>query len=155
MPSARSCKIVAVVLAGFVVVMVKTPGHGQEEAVDEASVKVEDTPGREAKTLIFTAEAMERIGIQTEAVREVQVSKSRVAGAHKAVPHSAVTYDAEGNTWVYVNLASDTFMRVPVTIEFMDGDNVYLSTGPAVGEAVVTTGVPEMAGAEFGVGEGE
>jgi hypothetical protein len=77
------------------------------------------------------------------------------AKPHKAVPHSAVTYDAEGNTWVYRNPAPDTFVRERVTIEFMDADSMYLSAGPAVGDSIATTGVQEMVGAEFGVGEGE
>jgi hypothetical protein len=32
---------------------------------------------------------------------------------------------------------------------------MYLSAGPAVGDSIATTGVQEMVGAEFGVGEGE
>jgi hypothetical protein len=78
-----------------------------------------------------------------------------IAKPHKAVPHSAVTYDAEGKTWVYLNPAPDTFMREEVTVEFMDDNSIYLSAGPAVGDSIATTGVQEMVGAEFGVGEGE
>ena len=100
---------------------------------------------------------MDRLGIKTGTVREIMIANDG-AGAtkpHKAVPHSAVTYDAEGNTWVYRNPAPDTFVRERVTIEFMDADSMYLSAGPAVGDSIATTGVQEMVGAEFGVGEGE
>ena len=42
-----------------------------------------------------------------------------------------------------------------VAIDFMDGDHVFLTSGVTAGEHVVTVGVPELRGAEFGVGEGE
>jgi hypothetical protein len=49
----------------------------------------------------------------------------------------------------------DTFLRRSIEIDFMDADYIYLAGGLKAGEEVVTVGVPEMQGAEFGVGEGE
>ena len=66
-----------------------------------------------------------------------------------------MTYDAEGHPWVYVKGSADSFLRKSVEIDFMDADYVYLAGGLEAGEEVVTVGVPEMQGAEFGVGEGE
>jgi len=131
-----------------------TSWSDEDEAVDE-SVTVSDTPGKDVKTLTFTEDAMERLGIETGTVREVVLSHNGVEGQHRAVPLSAVTYDADGNTWVYRNSAPDTFVREPVTVEFMDEQNMYLSQGPQVGDSIATIGVQEMVGAEFGVGEGE
>jgi hypothetical protein len=129
--------------------------RGAEDEETDESVTVSDTPGTDVKTLTFTEDAMERLGIETGTVRQVVVSHNGVEGPHRAVPLSAVTYDSEGNTWVYKNPAPDTFVREPITVEFMDAENMYLSQGPQVGDAIATTGVQEMIGAEFGVGEGE
>jgi hypothetical protein len=37
-------------------------------------------------------------------------------------------------------------------VDRVDGGTAYLRAGPAVGTMVVTVGVPELYGAEFGVG---
>src|SRR5262245_39051582 len=126
----------------------------EDEEADE-SVTVSGTTGKGVKAFNFTEDAMERLGIETGIVKVVMLSRNGVEGQHKAVPLSAVTYDADGNTWIYRNSAPDTFVREPVTVEFMDEENMYLSQGPQVGDSIATTGVQEMIGAEFGVGEGE
>jgi hypothetical protein len=145
----------AALTAGLALAISHAPSHAQENEAADQAVKVEDTPGSEVKTLTFTQDAMDRLGIDTGAVREFDAMKDGVKARHRAVPHSAVTYDSEGRTWVYVSPGPDVFVRKPITIEFMDDAHVYISTGPAIGELVATTGVPEMVGAEFGVGEGE
>lgn len=146
-------------LTAFVAVLSLAVANGTSRSAEdeetEESVTVSDTPGKDVKTLTFTEDAMERLGIETGTVRQVVVSHDGVEGSHKAVPLSAVTYDADGKTWVYTNPAPDTFVREPVTVEFMDAENMYLSQGPKIGDSIATTGVQEMIGAEFGVGEGE
>ena len=157
MPNLKKGTIATVFMAAFALIIANGTSHGSEDETEDEAVKVSDTPGSEVKTLTFTEDAMDRLDIKTGTVREVMIPNGGggVAKAHRAVPHSAVTYDAEGNTWVYRNPAPDTFVREQVTIESMDADSIYLSAGPAVGEAIATTGVQEMVGAEFGVGEGE
>jgi hypothetical protein len=148
--------IATLLTAALAVMIANTASFGSEDEAPDESVKVSETPGTDVKTLTFTEDAMDRLDIKTGPVREVMIANGGgPAAKHKAVPHSAVTYDAEGNTWVYRSPAPDTFVRERVTIEFMDADSMYLSAGPAVGDAIATTGVQEMVGAEFGVGEGE
>jgi len=155
MPTLKKSMMATVLIAAMGLVMANATSHGTEDEEAAEAVKVSDTPGKEVKTLTFTAEAMDRLGIKTGTVQQVMISNGGVSTPHKAVPHSAVTYDAEGNTWVYLNPAPDTFIREQVTVESMDADSIYLSAGPAVGDSIATTGVQEMVGAEFGVGEGE
>lgn len=69
----------------------------------------------------------------------------------KVVPYSAVLYGVNGETWVYVNLEPLVFVRQRITIDFIDGDQVFLIEGPAVDVPVVTMGVAELFGAETGV----
>ena len=128
----------------------------EDEAEHDDNVQVEDTPGTDAKTLIFTEAAMSHLDVQTAPVKEIEASREgKDVGRRLAVPHSALIYDAEGEPWVYVSSAADTFLRKHVAIDFMDDDHIFLTTGVTAGENVVTVGVPELRGAEFGVGEGE
>src|SRR6476469_1169031 len=149
---------VSLVQSGFWLLSV-THGLAEEdegEGGGDEAVQVEDTPGTEAKTLTFTEEALAHLDVKTEPVRELHATRrGESVGLRLAIPHSAMTYDAEGHPWVYVKGSADSFLRKSVEIDFMDADYVYLAGGLEVGEEVVTVGVPEMQGAEFGVGEGE
>jgi hypothetical protein len=87
----------------------------------------------------LTEKAAQRIGMQTVPV------KGRV------VPYSAVIYDTEGNTWIYTSPASLTFVRESVVINFIDGDQAYLSQELKSNAPIVTVGVAEIYGAETGV----
>ena len=69
------------------------------------------------------------------------------------VPYSTIIYDLTGGVWVYVNLAPLTYQREQVVVETIDGDSVLLSEGPTAGTMVVTIGVPELYGADTGVGK--
>jgi hypothetical protein len=131
-------------------------GEEDEEGGADDSVRLEDTPGTDAKTLIISEDAKAHIDIQTEPVREIEASRpGTIVGLRLAIPHSAVLYDAQGDTWVYVSPAPDRFVRKHVIIDFMNADHIFLSSGVTAKDAVVTVGVPELQGAEFGVGEGE
>jgi RND family efflux transporter MFP subunit len=67
-----------------------------------------------------------------------------------AVPLSALVRDAHGGTWVYVNSAPHAYARQRVFVDRVVGDLAALSSGPKVGAKVVTQGVAELYGAEFG-----
>jgi hypothetical protein len=149
--------VLSLVVAGFLLlpVMRSLAEEDEGEGGGDEAVQVEDTPGTDAKTLIFTEQALAHLDVKTEPVQELQVTRRGEAiGLRLAIPHSAMSYDADGRPWVYVKL-SGTFLRKPVEIDFMDADYIYLAGGLESGEEVVTVGVPEMQGAEFGVGEGE
>jgi hypothetical protein len=128
----------------------------EDEAESNEAVQVEETPGTDAKTLIFTEEALIHLGVKAEAVREREAThRGEARGLRVAIPHSSMSYDASGHPWVYVREDADSFLRKSVEIDFMDADWIYLVSGLKAGDEVVTVGVPEMQGAEFGVGEGE
>jgi hypothetical protein len=71
----------------------------------------------------------------------------------KLIPYAAVLYDAKGNTWVYANPEPLVFIRQPIQIDTILGDEAKLIAGPRVGTAVVTVGGIELFGTEFGVGK--
>ena len=157
MQRAKVWTIAIALLATGLLLSATMASFGEEdEAEHDDNVQVEDTPGTDAKTLIFTEAAMFHLDVQTAPVAEIEASREgKDLGRRIAVPHSALIYDAEGEPWVYVSSAPDTFLRKHVAIDFMDDDHIFLTTGITAGENVVTVGVPELRGAEFGVGEGE
>jgi hypothetical protein len=120
-------------------------------------------PGSELSQVTLTQEAAERLGVQTAPVQAVPVRPAPVraeagtgarARAVKTVPFGAVMYDADGSAWVYTVKAEWTYLRAPIVVDRVEGDKAYLRDGPAAGTAVVTVGVPELYGSEYGV-EGE
>lgn len=100
---------------------------------------LEEIEGSELKRVILTEKAAERIDLQTVSVDG------------DIVPYAAIIYDTEGNTWVYTNPAPLTFVRAPIVIDRIEGDQVFLSQGLETEVPVVTVGVAEIYGAETGV----
>ncbi len=98
------------------------------------------------KQLTLSARAAERLGLETAPVAG--------SGSALSVPYAAVIYDAQGDTWSYVNTEPLVFLRAQITVEEIDGNTAVLSAGPEVGTSVVTTGAAELYGAEIGVGGG-
>lgn len=114
------------------------------EAASEASSTsepyvLEPIEGTDLARVILTADGAERIGLET----------TTVAGT--TVPASAVWIDVEGQEWVYTSPEPLVFEREAVTVERYEGDLAMLSDGPATGTEVVTVGVAELIGSEFGV----
>jgi hypothetical protein len=111
--------------------------------------QVEKIEGTELNRVTLTEKAAQRLDIQTASVSEEQVD-----GAQQlAVPYSAVIYDLEGATWIYISPAPLTYVREPITVDHIEGDTAFLAEGPAAGTEVVTVGVPELYGADTGIGK--
>lgn len=118
---------------------------GQSPAVPEGAV--EGATGNPRQVTV-SAEAAERLGIETTQVKKGQAGET-------SVPYSAVLYDAEGDTWVYTNPEHLVFVRTQINVKKIDGDVAELLDGPPFGTLVVTVGLAELFGAETGVGEPE
>jgi predicted small lipoprotein YifL len=106
--------------------------------------------GSQVQRLQLTERAVQRLGIATEPVRAVGTSAGR-AGAGKTIPYAAVVYDTDGSTWTYVNTAPRTYVRQRIAITRIQGSVAVLSSGPAVGAAVVTVGAAELLGTEYDI----
>ena len=77
----------------------------------------------------------------------------RQQGAALAIPWSAIVYDANGGAWVYEQTGASTYVRRRVQVERAVGDLAVLASGVKPGAKVVTAGVAELFGVEFGVGK--
>jgi RND family efflux transporter MFP subunit len=68
-------------------------------------------------------------------------------------PWSAIVQDIHGGTWVYVNIAPQTYARRRVEVRYVTGGLAVLARGPSPGAKVVATGAAELFGAEFATGK--
>jgi len=102
-------------------------------------VTLEPIEGTDFQRVILTEKAAQRLDIKT----------TEVSGT--SIPYAAVIYDTEGNTWVYTNPEPLTFVRAPIAIDHIEGDQAILSEGIDSGTTLVTLGVSELYGAETGV----
>lgn len=69
------------------------------------------------------------------------------------VPHAAVVHDFNGGAWVYEQTAPQTYVRRKVFVARVVGADAVLGSGPRAGTKVVTAGVAELFGTEFGAGK--
>jgi hypothetical protein len=121
----------------------------QADAVEQEHYQASKvTPAEDGSghpTVTLTELGAEQIDLTT-----TPVSKD---GNKLTVPYAAILYDGhDGQSYVFVNTEGLSFQREDVTIENVDGDTVELSAGPAPGTRVVTTGLPQVHGAELEYG---
>jgi hypothetical protein len=123
----------------------------EEEAAAEKAASVEAIKGTDLNRVTVTAEAAERLGIETARVRQVAYK----GATHKVVSYGALIYDADGAAFVYTNPELLVFIRSKITVLSIENNNVFFSGGPATGTSIVTVGVPELYGIDSGVGGNE
>jgi hypothetical protein len=143
-----------VLLAGVSLAGCKSSSSAQAEEADGAAT-VTEVQGKDGIHRVeLTSEGAGRIGLKTETVRAGAAapgSTANPATSRLSVPLSAVLYDKDGATWVYVSTDKLAFQREEITIAGVKGETALLTSGPPAGTAVVTVGAPELLGAEDGV----
>jgi hypothetical protein len=126
-------------------------GGGAAAAAEEenAAAAVEPVTGSDLSRIRLSGLAVDRLGLRTDTVRRAKAVKG--GSALRAIPYTALLYDDQGKTWVYVSQKPLVFVRAPVTVAFIDGPRVMLSKGPELGTTVATVGAAELYGTEFEV----
>jgi Cu/Ag efflux pump CusA len=149
MRTARSYGIASLFMAaaaGLAGCQAAASGSEAEDAIAAAASVETDSAGGPAR-LTITAEALERLRLETSTVQDT--------GGGLVVPYAAVIYDADGATWTFVELEDGVYQRQPITIASVEGENVRLSAGPSAGTEVVTVAAAELVGVEAGISGGE
>jgi hypothetical protein len=113
-----------------------------ESGLDEP-VTVEPIEGTEFSRVILTARGAERVGIETAAVTGNDGTTT--------VPASAVWVGVNGEEWLYTAPEPLVFVREVISVDRYEGDVAVLSDGPPAGTQVVSVGVAELIGSEFGI----
>ena len=98
-----------------------------------------------AVSVVLTPVGAQRAGIQTA------LAAHAGRGGQAMVPYSALLYQGDGSSVIYVVTGPLTYTLVPVAVASIQGNEVYL-TGLAPGTAVVTVGGEELLGVQDGVG---
>jgi Cu/Ag efflux pump CusA len=149
MKTARSYGIASLFMAagfGLAGCQAVASGSQAEEAIAAAASVETDANGGPA-TLTLTEAALGRLRLETSTVQG--------SAGQLVLPYAAVIYDADGDTWTFVELESGVYRRAPITVASVDGDDVRLSAGPAPGTDVVTVAAAELVGVEAGISGGE
>jgi len=100
-------------------------------------------------------EGLVSVTLTQEGADRIDLATARV-GRHtgrKAIPYAALLYEKDGSAFVYTNPSPLTFVRAHIEVTRVAGDRVLLREGPAIGTRVVTTGAPQVHGAELEFGE--
>jgi hypothetical protein len=131
--------------------------HSEASAKEmkNSPAKVEPIPGSDVSLVTLIEPAIQRLGIETAPVRELQLPRRGMAGAspelRKVIAYSAVIYDTTGRAWAYTTSGPLVYFRQPISIDYSEGDMTVLLTGPPAGTQVVVVGAAELYGAETGV----
>lgn len=86
---------------------------------------------------------------ETAALLPVELATVRERGNRKVVPHNAVIYNPDGGSFVYTKPKAETYIRAPIDIVRVHGDDATLSKGPSAGTKIVTTGSAELLATEY------
>ncbi|MFN2488967.1 MAG: hypothetical protein ABR529_04375 [Actinomycetota bacterium] len=103
--------------------------------------KSEPIKGSDINRVTMADETADLIPVETTSVRR--------DGKRKVVPHGALIYNPDGDTFVYGKPKPKTYIRVPVEVVDVEGDRAVLSAGPPVGTTIVTLGAAELLATEY------
>ncbi|HJS69558.1 MAG TPA: hypothetical protein VJ744_02050 [Gaiellaceae bacterium] len=109
--------------------------------VENNPYELEPIEGTDIQRVKLSDETAARIDLQTATVG--------TAGRRTAVPHMALIYNPDGEVFVYTRPEPQTYVRAPVTVRRVEGEQALLSDGPPAGTVVVTVGAAELLATEY------
>lgn len=122
-------------------------GSSATAAAAEKPYKLDKMDGSNFNLVTLTQKTAQRLVLETGKVTEEQI-----AGAKRlVVPYSSLIYGLHGENWVYVSPQPLSFHRAEVNVDYIEGDNVILVDGPAVGTEIATSAVAQLYGVDTGV----
>lgn len=131
-------------LTGLVLVLAGCAGAVSDKHSIDEPVTIEEVAPDMIPRLTLTERAAERLDIQTVVVEQSE--------QWLVVPSDAIFVDEAGLFWLYTNPEPLVFLRHEIGVDHDDGERAFLTHGPDPGTSVVTVGVPELYGAESGIG---
>lgn len=140
-------------VAMLVVLALALPGCKDAPAEEEGGsdlATVEPIEGSDVSQVTLTEEAAGRLDIETATV---DAAGGTGGSARTTIPYAAVLYDPAGDTWAYTSPEPLVFVRAPIDVIRINGEQALLSSGPPPGTDVVIVGAAELLGTEYEVGE--
>ena len=120
-------------------------GEEEVELFQTKLVDLKDHPGHHSVT--FSKIGAERADIGTTVVT--------AGDGHQELPDAALLYNADGSTFVYTATGPRTYTYTPIKLLKIVGNTLYFTEGPEPGAQVVTSGVPQVHGADIQLEFGE
>ena len=121
-------------------------GASEEQPSKPKPVQLDQVAGTDLWKVTLIESAAERLDIQTTVV-------GTAPDGGLVVPSDALIITPDGSHWVYTNPEPLVYLRQEITEVVEDDYQAFYSAGPPSGTRVVITGVPELYGAEFGIGK--
>jgi multidrug efflux pump subunit AcrA (membrane-fusion protein) len=112
--------------------------------------RVEHVGHSATPSVVLTPLGARRLGLQTATA--VSSVSSGGSGSMVVIPYSALLYQPDGTSTVYVVTGVRTYTRRTVVVSTINGNQVVLSGGIPAGTKVVTIGSVELQGVQDGVG---
>lgn len=109
--------------------------------VDSEPFTLEPIEGTDIQRVRLSAEVAEKIDVQT--------AKVRAMGKNRVIPHAALIYNPEGESYVYTVPEPLTYVRAPVALRRAVGEKAILAKGPPARTTVVTVGAAELLATEY------
>jgi hypothetical protein len=117
--------------------------------------KAKEEATEPAEMVPFEGSDHDAIVVQPEAVKRLRIETAPIEAGARAdrttMPSAAVFYGVDGETWIYTNPDVNTYLRVPIAVEDIEGETAHVRGGPEPGTQVVVVGAPELFGVEEGV----
>lgn len=139
----RACASVILIIASVQLAACK---QNASEVLTEPDgpVKIERMGGTDPTKVTLTEDAAKRLDVQTAAVREEEINGAK----HKIIPYAAILYDTDGTTWTYTNPEPFVYVRHPIKVDSIKGNDAILSDDLPAGTTVVIVGAAELYGSE-------
>ncbi len=134
----------SLLLTGLALVAVSC-GSSADTIEKEAPATLTAVEGTDLYQVELSESAAERLDIQTTVVEAAENGL--------VVPSAAVIIIPDGTYWVYTNPSPLTFVREELISVYEEDLMAFFEDGPSIGSKVVTVGVPELYGTEFGIGK--
>ncbi len=132
--------------AGFALSGCQSAASGVEAAASVPPAWVEEAVDGGPPRLTLSEEAVGRLDVRTAPVQD--------GDGARTFPYAALVYDADGSTWVFVEVEPRVYQRAPVTVTAIEGDLCTISDGPPAGTPVVVVAAAELVGVEAGISGG-
>jgi hypothetical protein len=132
-----------------VLIALGVAGCGHSPATPQQSpppARMEQIGHSGGPSVVLTPAGAARIGVQV-------TPAAAAPGGMTVIPYSALLYESDGSTAVYVDTGPLIYTRSFISVGYIAGDQVYVSSGLAPGMRVVTVGAEELLGVQNGVGE--
>ena len=139
-------RLVAAALAAVAALSLSACKEAEEESAagyEPAKLSPIKGKGEDYQRVTFTKEGAARTDLKTALVRR--------SGARTVVPYAALIYNGEGKTFVYTSPKPLSYERVPVKVDRIEENRVFVSEGPSARTKVVTVGASEVYGTELDI----